>query len=114
MRILLTLFIIATGCPSSSSKDTVGNGSVDEEGGGDSAWWDGIGESDDDDKPNDTGKPEGEKPDDTGKPEGEKPGDCPEDMEPGAPCEGDWTTTLCTDEDGEMWWCEDGVWSNEK
>ncbi len=39
---------------------------------------------------------------------------CPEGFapEPGAPCEGDWQTTIC-DFQGVIWWCEDGAWQNE-
>ena len=32
--------------------------------------------------------------------------------ESGSACEGDWLETLCM-VDGEYWWCEDGVWSNQ-
>ena len=35
-------------------------------------------------------------------------------MEPDGPCEGDWTTTLWTDEDGEQWWYEDNTNSDLK
>jgi hypothetical protein len=58
---------------------------------------------DDDDKPDN---------DDDDKPDDDEIEDCPEDFDPTQACEGDWTTTLCTEE-GMLWWCEDGVWLNE-
>jgi hypothetical protein len=32
----------------------------------------------------------------------------------GGSCEGDWTTTLCEDDKGELWWCENGTWQSGK
>jgi hypothetical protein len=39
---------------------------------------------------------------------------CGEEVIEGEPCAGDWTETLCVDEYGEWWWCEDGVWTSDK
>ena len=39
---------------------------------------------------------------------------CGDEVVAGADCEGDWTTTLCTSADGDVWWCDAGVWTNEK
>ena len=48
--------------------------------------------------------------DDTGK----ESGNCPEEVAEGVACEGGWEETLCTDENGEMWWCDEGAWTSEK
>ncbi len=48
---------------------------------------------------------------DTGKDDGET---CGEEVVEGEPCEGHWSETMCTDEHGEWWWCEDGVWTSDK
>ena len=63
---------------------------------------DGDGNADDgDDKPDDGG--------DTGaKPEGA----CETDFDPDEPCEGSREETMCTDDDGMLWWCEGGEWKN--
>lgn len=45
---------------------------------------------------------------------GDKDEDCGAEVVQGAACEGDWTTTICVDEEGEYWWCEDGVWTTGK
>ncbi len=62
----------------------------------------------------DTGKDDG----DTGKDDGDSGKDaddaCGEEVVEGEPCDGDWTETLCVDEDGEWWWCQDGVWTSDK
>ena len=39
--------------------------------------------------------------------------ECGEDFDPNVPCQGDWTTTVCTS-DGLIWWCDNGVWLNEE
>ena len=39
--------------------------------------------------------------------------DCAENFDPDVPCQGDWTTTLCLHE-GQLWWCDNGVWLNEE
>lgn len=39
--------------------------------------------------------------------------ECAENFDPDMPCQGDWTTTLCM-YDGQLWWCEGGVWMNEE
>jgi hypothetical protein len=86
---------------------------VDESGDGDT---DEEPSDDEDDKPDD-GDDGDDKPDDTG----DKPDDsgwdseiedCLDDFDPEAPCEGDWTTTMCM-HDGMIWWCEEGAWMNE-
>ena len=38
---------------------------------------------------------------------------CPDDMVLGAACQGDAVSTACVI-DGEWFWCENGVWTNEK
>jgi hypothetical protein len=78
------------------------------------AWWE---QDVEDSADEDTGKEkldDGDgKPDDTGdKPDYEDIEDCPDDFDPTEPCEGDWKTTMCT-QDGLLWWCEDGAWMNE-
>lgn len=39
--------------------------------------------------------------------------ECGEEFDPNVPCQGDWTTTVCTS-DGLIWWCDNGVWLNEE
>ena len=91
-------------------------------------WWDSesdeTNQSDDSDESSSSDSDE-EKEEDTGdKPEDEEfedekdsglgdTEDCGEDFDSSAPCEGDWTTTLCM-HDGLYWWCEGGVWINEE
>ena len=55
-----------------------------------------------------TDKPDG---DDTGKSDDDA---CGEEVVEGESCEGDWTETMCLDEYGEWWWCEDEVWTADK
>lgn len=43
-----------------------------------------------------------------------KSDECGDEVVEGEPCEGDWTVTMCQDEYGEWWWCEDGVWTSDK
>ena len=38
---------------------------------------------------------------------------CGEDVKEGASCEGDWEETLCQDEQGRWWWCENGSWTSK-
>ena len=103
MRVLILGVLTITACRSDEKEATTG--------GQDSSWWEELDDGDGDtDKPDDTGKPDD---DDTGKPTGDKEA-CGDEVVAGAACEGDWTTTLCTDAAGEMWWCEDGTWTNEK
>ena len=103
MRVLILCILTITACRTDDKEA--------EPAGEDSSWWEDLDEGEGDtDKPDDTDKPEG---DDTGKPTGDKEA-CGDEVVAGAACEGDWTTTLCTDAAGEMWWCEDGTWTNEK
>ena len=78
----------------------------------DGAQWDELSEDDSDGdtdgKGDDTGKGGA---DDTGK---DSWPECGDDVEEGAPCQGDWSTTTCLDEKGEYWWCEGGVWTTGK
>jgi hypothetical protein len=76
----------------------------------------------DEDEKEDTGfedKPEDEDEDGEGEGEGEGGNgssdytECGEDFDPNVPCQGDWTTTICTS-DGLIWWCDNGVWLNEE
>lgn len=39
---------------------------------------------------------------------------CGEEVVAGAPCEGDWSETMCVDAGGVWWWCEDGEWTSDK
>ena len=70
--------------------------------------WQDLSEDDTDGKGDDTGKG-GD--DDTGK---DTWPECGDEVQEGAPCQGDWTTTTCLDEKGEYWWCEGGVWATGK
>ena len=97
----------------------------------DPEWWDSesdeTNDSDDSDDSDESSPSDSdeEKEEDTGdKPEDEEfedekdsglgdTEDCGEDFDSSAPCEGDWTTTLCM-YDGLYWWCEGGVWINEE
>ena len=66
---------------------------------------------DSDDKPDDAADGD-DKPDDEGD-TGTKPsGECGPDFDSEKPCEGTWEETMCTDDDGMLWWCEDGTWNN--
>lgn len=38
---------------------------------------------------------------------------CGEDVKEGASCEGDWEETMCQDEQGRWWWCENGSWTSK-
>jgi hypothetical protein len=38
---------------------------------------------------------------------------CGEEVVEGASCEGDWEETLCQDEQGSWWWCENGAWTSK-
>ena len=49
---------------------------------------------------------------DTGK-GGEGGGDCGSEVKAGAACEGTWEETLCQDESGNYWWCENGTWTTK-
>ena len=48
---------------------------------------------------------------DTGNYEGDA---CGEEVVEGEACEGHWSETMCIDEHGEWWWCEEGVWTSDK
>ncbi len=48
---------------------------------------------------------------DTGKDDADA---CGDEVIEGEPCEGHWTETLCVDEHGTWWWCQDGVWTSDK
>ena len=110
MHVLMIGLLVSAACRTDDKQD--------ETSGEDSSWWEELddeGEADeegDTDKPEDTDKPDGF--DDTGKPSGGDKDECGDEVGAGEPCEGDWTTTLCTNSDGELWWCEDGTWTNEK
>ena len=39
---------------------------------------------------------------------------CADEVAEGVACEGGWEDTLCFDQYGEMWWCEDGYWTSDK
>jgi hypothetical protein len=81
--------------------DSGGDGEDDKPDGGDG----------EDDKP-DGGDGDDDKPDNGGD-TGTKPGDgCAEDFDSDEPCEGTWEDTMCTDDEGVLWWCEDGAWNN--
>ena len=67
-------------------------------------------ELDEDGSSADDDDPWSEKEEDTGK----ESGTCGEEVEAGVACTGGWEDTLCTDQYGEMWWCEDGEWTNDK
>ena len=83
-----------------------GGSKVDsDDGAGDDDAWEELEESDDAGK-SDTGD---------GADDGDKEdGVCGDEVEADAPCEGTWEETLCEDEDGTWWWCEDGVWTADK
>lgn len=49
--------------------------------------------------------------DDTAKPDGEF---CGDEVIEGETCEGDWTETMCVDEQGVWWWCEESAWTSDK
>ena len=49
---------------------------------------------------------------DTGK-GGSGTGSCGSEVKAGAPCEGDWEETLCQDDRGDYWWCENGTWTSK-
>jgi len=77
----------------------------------------GTDESEEDDNTDDAPSEEDDKPEDeledTGdKPENDDYQECQEDFEPTQPCVGDWMETICIS-DGLIWWCEDGIWTNE-
>ena len=71
---------------------------------GSAATWEELEEDDGSDN-KDKGGPSG----DTG-----KDSTCGEDVAEGAPCEGTWEETLCQDESGTYWWCENGGWTSKK
>ena len=110
MRISIMFLLATTACRSDDKQA--------EPSGEDSSWWEEIDdaadtdadEGSDTDKPEDTAKPA----DDTGKPDVGDKVECGEEVVAGAACEGDWTTTLCTDAAGELWWCDGGSWTNDK
>ena len=39
---------------------------------------------------------------------------CGDEVVEGEACEGTWEETVCVDEDGVFWWCDDGVWTADK
>lgn len=109
MRVLILCLLATTACRSDDKQN--------EPSGEDTSWWQELDGGDDDeegdtDKPDDSGKPDYE--DDTGKPSTGDKVECGDEVAAGAACEGDWTTTLCTDAAGELWWCEDGTWTSDK
>ena len=93
------------------------------------AWWQQDGETDDageidadadsdadaddgDDAESDDAEDGDDKPDDAGGTGAKPEGACETDFDPDEPCEGSWEETMCTDDDGMIWWCEDGEWKN--
>ena len=48
---------------------------------------------------------------DSGKSDGES---CGAEVIEGATCQGHWSETMCVDEQGVWWWCEDSVWTSDK
>lgn len=39
---------------------------------------------------------------------------CGPEVVAGQACQGGWEATLCVDDQGEYWWCQDGVWTSDK
>jgi hypothetical protein len=39
---------------------------------------------------------------------------CGPEVVAGEACQGGWEATLCVDDQGEYWWCQDGVWTSDK
>jgi len=39
---------------------------------------------------------------------------CGDEVTEGESCEGDWTETMCVDEQGVWWWCEESAWTADK
>ena len=66
---------------------------------------------DGEDKPDDADDGD-DKPDDAGDTGAKPEGACETDFDPDEPCEGSWEETMCTDDDGMLWWCEGGEWKN--
>ena len=96
------LLFALIGCTSDADpKDTGSDAEAPAESNSDAEWSDLEGDDGDD------GKDE----DDTGKDEEQF---CGDEVEAGAPCEGDWETTMCVDEAGTYWWCESGEWTSDK
>ena len=104
MHALILGILFSTACRTDDKQD--------DRSGQDSSWWEEIDDEGEADEEGDTDKPDYE--DDTGKPSGGDKDECGEGVGADEPCEGDWTTTLCTDSEGTLWWCEDGTWTNEK
>ena len=45
---------------------------------------------------------------------GKEAGSCGDEVSEGASCEGGWEETLCYDDFGVAWWCQDGGWTSDK
>ncbi len=115
------LFLTLTGCGTDSDSNTL---DIDPTPDAESdAEWEELGDDDssgkDDDGKGDDGKGDDGKGDD-GKGDDDKDtgwdgdaGDCGEEVQAGAECEGGWEETLCQDESGTWWWCENGVWTSK-
>ena len=104
------LLFTLIGCRSEGDTDTTEPDSTSETGtetetetGTDADW----GELEDDDGSSDKDKGGYY---DTGK---DGTGSCGSEVKAGAPCEGDWEETLCQDERGDYWWCENGTWTSK-
>ena len=110
LLIAATLLILG-GCRNDSEPKADDSGSPPDA--GPDAEWEELGEdesSEQDDDKDDTGKDDTGK-EDTGKDEFNA---CGDEVQTDAACEGDWEETLCVDEEGVFWWCEDGVWTADK
>jgi hypothetical protein len=100
--LVLTLF----GCRAEGESDPV-DGADGADGADGSAEWEELGDEETDGTKDDgTGGSA-----DTGK-DGYRA--CGDEVVAGAPCEGSWEETLCVDDSGSFWWCEDGAWTSDK
>jgi len=114
MKIIVGMMLV--GCRSKIQEEIVDTGT--------DSWSQSEVVESDEEQETDSGKPDYEEgKEDTGfedKPEDEEDEngssdytECGEDFDPNVPCQGDWTTTVCTS-DGLIWWCDNGVWLNEE
>ena len=103
-RSLVAITIFTVGC--SGAKITEDTGQSDS-----LNWYnadEGEDSSSDSDSDTDTESSD-DKPEDTGF---SMVDDCAEGFDPTASCEGTWEETICM-YDGLIWWCQDGIWTNE-
>jgi hypothetical protein len=78
--------------------------------GGDDDGKDDDGKDDDGDDGKDD---DGDDGDDDGKDDELEYSVCADDFDPSQPCVGTWQETMCTF-GGDLYWCDDGVWTNDK